>query len=112
MVSFFLCFSSLSVNGRFLNIFKYFCALLALECLVTLPVGVLISEHRLIERTVGLVRAEREKIEETVKIDPDFVAAAVDFFRVYTDRFHHGKEEGEYFSRSLQAWSFQTLIVE
>lgn len=59
-----------------------------------LPVEILINEHRLIERFVKLVKKEMEKIVETQKVEPNFIVVAVDFFRTYADRYHHGKEEG------------------
>ena len=34
-----------------------------------------------------------KKIEQTSKTEPDFITAAVDFFRTYADKTHHGKEE-------------------
>jgi hemerythrin-like domain-containing protein len=58
------------------------------------PIGPLMWEHRLIERMVG--RLEKELGRATGKdgsADPGFIVAAVDFFRVYGDRTHHGKEE-------------------
>lgn len=57
------------------------------------PIGLLMIEHRLIERMVGLIRRELEKIIETDQVDQVFIDDAVDFFRTYTDRTHHGKEE-------------------
>ena len=59
-----------------------------------LPVERLISEHRLIEQMVSLVEKETEIIVATGKVEPNFIGAAVDFFRTYADRYHHGKEEG------------------
>jgi hemerythrin-like domain-containing protein len=63
-----------------------------------LPVEVLISEHRLIENTVGVLKKERQKIVANGKVDPNFIVVAVDFFRIYADRYHHGKEEGILFN--------------
>jgi len=63
-----------------------------------LPVEVLISEHRLIERFVKFIGQEMEKITETQKVEPNFIVVAVDFFRTYADRYHHGKEEGILFN--------------
>ena len=57
------------------------------------PIGPLMREHRLIERMVALMRAETEKISRTGEARPDFITSAVDFFRTYADRTHHGKEE-------------------
>jgi hemerythrin-like domain-containing protein len=50
-------------------------------------------EHRLIERMVNLLQEEFKKGGDGTEIDPDFIATAVDFFKVYADRTHHGKEE-------------------
>jgi hemerythrin-like domain-containing protein len=63
-----------------------------------LPVEVLISEHRLILYTVSVLKKEQQKIVASGKVDPNFVVAAVDFFRTYADRYHHGKEEGILFN--------------
>ena len=63
-----------------------------------LPVEVLISEHRLILYTVGVLKKEQQKIVASGKVDPNFIVAAVDFFRTYADRYHHGKEEGILFN--------------
>ncbi|MDR3604029.1 MAG: hemerythrin domain-containing protein [Syntrophaceae bacterium] len=57
------------------------------------PRGPLMIEHRLIERMLFHFRAELERISITGKADPVFVDTAVDFFRTYGDRTHHGKEE-------------------
>lgn len=59
-----------------------------------LPVEILIDEHRLIERFVKLIKKETEKIVETQEVEPNFIVVAVDFFRTYADKYHHGKEEG------------------
>jgi len=64
------------------------------EGLTVFPVERLISEHRLIEQMIKLIQREIEVIKTTGKLEPDFIISAVDFFRTYADRFHHGKEEG------------------
>lgn len=58
-----------------------------------LPIGLLMIEHRLIERMVALFKKEGEKLEADKTIDADFLGAGVDFFKFYADRCHHGKEE-------------------
>ncbi len=63
-----------------------------------LPVEILISEHRLILYTVSVLKKEQQKIAAAGKVDPNFIVAAVDFFRTYADRYHHGKEEGILFN--------------
>src|SRR5665647_2353747 len=55
--------------------------------------GMLLIEHRLIERMLIVIKDALSKIEFRHKIDPVFVDIAVDFIRVYADRTHHGKEE-------------------
>ncbi len=57
------------------------------------PIGPLMWEHRLIERLVQAVKAELRRIVEDKSPDPHFIELAVDFFRTYADRTHHGKEE-------------------
>ncbi len=59
-----------------------------------LPVDILIEEHRLIERFIKLIKQEMGRIAETQKVELNFIVVAVDFFRTYADRYHHGKEEG------------------
>ena len=61
---------------------------------MSLPVDVLITEHKLILRAVELIKKEATKMHANKKVNPNFITAAVDFFRTYADRFHHGKEEG------------------
>ena len=69
--------------------------------------GMLMIEHRLIERMLLVIKAALSKIEFRHEIDPVFVDIAVDFIRVYADRTHHGKEEDilmrELKNRSLSA---------
>ena len=50
-------------------------------------------EHRLIERIVPLLKAQAALIDERGEGDVAFVEKAADFFKVYADRTHHGKEE-------------------
>jgi hemerythrin-like domain-containing protein len=57
------------------------------------PIGPLMHEHRLIERLLHLVERETAGIEAGREADRRFIDQAVDFFRTYADRCHHGKEE-------------------
>lgn len=57
------------------------------------PKGPLMREHRLIEKVVELIGYEIIDLKNGGEIDPVFIDAAVDFFRTYADRTHHGKEE-------------------
>lgn len=58
-----------------------------------LPVGPLMVEHRLIERMIGLMSSQLERIKKENQADPDLLAGAIDFLRTYADKCHHGKEE-------------------
>lgn len=68
----------------------------------SLPVAPLIDEHRLIERMIEAMRQKTNQAEESGVPDVRFIDVAVDFIRTYTDRLHHGKEEGILF-RDLAA---------
>jgi hemerythrin-like domain-containing protein len=57
------------------------------------PIGPLMWEHRLIEKMARLFIVEITRISERNKVNTVFVESAVDFFRTYADRTHHGKEE-------------------
>ena len=64
------------------------------------PIAPLMTEHRLIERMVTLMRLDLERIRANILIDPEFafvdpvfIDVAVDFLRIYADKCHHGKEE-------------------
>jgi len=57
------------------------------------PIGPLMHEHRLIERMVAMIRQQAEAIRRGKEPDSNFIHDAVEFFRVYADRCHHGKEE-------------------
>jgi hemerythrin-like domain-containing protein len=57
------------------------------------PIGPLMREHRLIERLVAVLNNELKKMNEKNKANVELLTVAVDFFRTYADRTHHGKEE-------------------
>lgn len=57
------------------------------------PRGLLMMEHRLIEKMIGIIGEEIPRIKKAGKIDPAFIDTVVDFIRIYADRTHHGKEE-------------------
>lgn len=56
-------------------------------------IGLLMIEHRLIERMLALVEKELKRIQEKNTVDIKFIGNAIDFFKTYADRCHHGKEE-------------------
>jgi hemerythrin-like domain-containing protein len=57
------------------------------------PIGPLMWEHRLIEEMIWLLNKEVENITSKSEINLILIDQAVDFFRTYADRTHHGKEE-------------------
>lgn len=57
------------------------------------PIGPLMVEHRLIERMVALLKKEFSDINHGKEVNSTFMDAAMDFFKTYADRTHHGKEE-------------------
>ncbi len=58
-----------------------------------MPIGPLMIEHRLIERMIGLMEFEVQKINKNSEPDVSFIEDACDFLKTYADRCHHGKEE-------------------
>jgi hemerythrin-like domain-containing protein len=63
--------------------------------------GLLMIEHRLIERMIHQIQRALKQIDSTNEVNPLFIDTAVDFIRMYADRTHHGKEEDILF-RDLQ----------
>ncbi|MBN1870897.1 MAG: hemerythrin domain-containing protein [Candidatus Omnitrophica bacterium] len=58
-----------------------------------LAIGLLMKEHRLIERMIKLIDKEVQEMKGGKPPDGDFIDTAVDFIKMYADRCHHGKEE-------------------
>ncbi|HSR13030.1 MAG TPA: hemerythrin domain-containing protein [Thermodesulfobacteriota bacterium] len=69
------------------------------EDVIMTPIGILMVEHRLIERMIDLIQKHVEAIGRGKKLDLVFFDGVVDFARTYTDDCHHGKEEGILFDR-------------
>jgi hemerythrin-like domain-containing protein len=61
------------------------------------PRGPLMTEHRLIQRMIALMKTEAKKIEEQNTIYQSFINGTVDFLQTYADATHHGKEEKIFF---------------
>jgi hemerythrin-like domain-containing protein len=62
---------------------------------------VLRHEHQIILKVLDAVRREAQAIADTGKIKADRLDKILDFFRVFVDRCHHGKEE-EYLFPKMQ----------
>ncbi len=67
-----------------------------------LPVGLLMKEHRLIEKMIKIIGEKAGKVSKEDEGALGFVDTAADFVRTYADRTHHGKEEDILF-RELSA---------
>lgn len=66
------------------------------------PVGLLMREHRLIERIIFVMRDEIDSINKTKTIDKGKFFTIIDFIASYVDRTHHGKEEDILFKAILK----------
>lgn len=57
------------------------------------PTDVLVEEHDVISSVLTALESELDRLAAGVPIDNHFWKGAVDFFAVYADRCHHGREE-------------------
>ena len=56
------------------------------------PRGLLMIEHRLIEKVLSVAKQKAISMTD-MDYNPIFVETIVDFIKTYADRTHHGKEE-------------------
>jgi len=61
------------------------------------PTDILMEEHRVIEQVLSCRERIAERCVSEGKIDEQPARDAVDFFRAFADRCHHGKEEVHFF---------------
>jgi hemerythrin-like domain-containing protein len=61
------------------------------------PTQVMEGEHRLIETVVKALGGVAAALERGQPADAAVLATAVEFFRIYADKLHHGKEETLFF---------------
>jgi hemerythrin-like domain-containing protein len=66
---------------------------------------ILTSEHRVIEQVLSCLEVMTQRAKTTGRLDRQSAADAVDFFRNFADRCHHGKEEVHLFP-ALEAKGF------
>jgi hemerythrin-like domain-containing protein len=57
------------------------------------PVDTLMEEHRVIEQVLNCLERMADRCDSGAPLDLESAANAIDFFRVFADRCHHGKEE-------------------
>ncbi|MDX9973296.1 MAG: hemerythrin domain-containing protein [FCB group bacterium] len=62
-----------------------------------LPTEILKSEHRVIEQVLEVLQHIAEGAAKDKLIDAASATQALDFFRNFADRCHHGKEEAQLF---------------
>jgi hemerythrin-like domain-containing protein len=63
------------------------------------PLKILIEEHKTIQKMVKILKLLQDDPQKIEKVDSSFLEKVVDFFRIYADRCHHGKEEKILFGR-------------
>ncbi len=61
------------------------------------PTEILSSEHRVIETMLTVLERICTKAEEAGRLDREDADKAVNFIKMFADKCHHGKEEGQLF---------------
>jgi len=75
-------------------------------------------EHRLIEKMIQILQSEIKRMNEQQEANILLLDQAVDFFKTYADRTHHGKEENILFrdlgkkSLSKDHETIMTALIE
>lgn len=67
-----------------------------------LPTDDLMSEHRVIERMLGILTTASNRLEKGQDIDPQLYLGAVDFLKNFADKCHHTKEEKLLFEKMME----------
>ena len=61
------------------------------------PTDILMNEHRIIEQVLACLEKILEQCARGTKLDTESAKQAIEFFRGFADRCHHGKEEAQLF---------------
>ena len=61
------------------------------------PTDILMNEHRLIEQVLNCLEKILDQCTAEKKLDTKSAKQAIEFFRTFADRCHHGKEEVQLF---------------
>ncbi|MFW5692743.1 MAG: hemerythrin domain-containing protein [Thermoguttaceae bacterium] len=61
------------------------------------PSDILSGEHRVIEQVLNCLEKLAEQAAASGRVDEQSAQEAIDFFRNFADRCHHGKEETHFF---------------
>ena len=67
-----------------------------------LPTDDLMSEHRVIERILGILTNASNRLEKGQEVDPELYVGAVDFLKNFADKCHHSKEEKLLFVKMME----------
>ena len=62
------------------------------------PIELLKDEHRVIEVVLNVLESMAERVQGGEKLDRESALEALEFFRNFADRCHHGKEEAHFFT--------------
>lgn len=65
------------------------------------PVRILREEHDNILRGLNVLEACAQKLHDRQEVPPETLEGLIEFFRLYADRTHHGKEEDLLFPAML-----------
>ena len=57
------------------------------------PTEILMQEHRVIEQVLDCLEVMAQQCDDGKELDVEAAKEAIDFFRNFADRCHHGKEE-------------------
>ncbi len=61
------------------------------------PTDILMNEHRIIEQVLNCLEKILNQCTAEKKLDTKSAKQAIEFFRAFADRCHHGKEEAQLF---------------
>lgn len=57
------------------------------------PTGILMAEHRVIEKALACLAKMADEFEEKNAVETGVAGEVIEFLRTFADRCHHGKEE-------------------
>lgn len=57
------------------------------------PTEVLKKEHRAIETMLNILSVVCDKLQNEEEVNPEHLERIMDFFKIFADKCHHGKEE-------------------
>jgi len=66
------------------------------------PIRILYEEHDNILRGLEVLEACAEKLKDGQEVDPVTLEGLIEFFRLYADKTHHGKEEDLLFPAMIE----------